>query len=833
MSESIEQVIIYNLLIDEEYTRKVIPYVKEEYFDDPAEKSIYKIIHSFFNKFNNLPTLEAIGIELSKTKLSDGEIERASEILESFKKTVQPPDEDWLIENTEQFCQDKALWLGLSDSISIYKGQDKKRDKGAIPQILTDALGVCFDDKVGHDHLDDAEARYIFLHKQSYKIPFDLEELNKITKGGIERKTLNLIMGGTGCHAKGSPILLSKGYIKNVEDIKKNDFLIGDDGSIRTVQSLIRGKGKMYELKINSTGEKYTFNEDHILSLIHTTKNTKIEISIKEYLKQNDKFKYLHKIYFNSTVLEFRNEKILPIDPYFMGLYLGDGHTRTLAVTTMDKEIVKEIKKQAKKYGLKVRKQKQDKNKASSYFISNKKRDSLSHVNVLMEEFRDLGLKFGNYYTNEERTICSKKFIPDCYKFSTSKNRLELLAGLIDTDGYRCGNSYSISSSSKQLIEDVIFISRSLGLFARFHKKYNKKHKKFYFWAYIKPNNNILIPVRLKRKYVKKNNPNKDILRSSFKINYVGIDNFYGFNLDGNKLYTMGNFLVTHNSGKTIFACHCAAHYLTMGLNVLYITLEMAEEKICQRIDMNLLGVDLDQLMAMPKENFLKRIDKLKETTQGKLVVKEYPTGGAHTGHFRHLANELKLKRNFIPDVIIVDYINICASSRLKRSSGSAETSAFIKSVAEELRAWGVEMNVPIWSPTQFNREGYENTDPSLKDIGESWGLAQTADFIMNLVPSSTLAKLKQIMIKQGKNRYFDEESNRRFILGLDKNKMKFFNVEASAQQGLADMEGDVPMTEEQERLAISKNHGSEAYKPGYTIKRFGKDKKKFEDIKV
>lgn len=483
MSEHIEQVILHNILLSEDFTRKVLPYVKEDYFDDDVEKGIYKVIYSFFEKFGKLPTVEAISIEISKEQLSEADTERADEYLVSLRKKIEPPDEQWLLDETEKFCLDKSTWIGLSESIAIYKGQDKKRDKGAIPQIITEAISVSFDQKIGHDFVDDADARYDFLHRQSYKIPFDLEKLNEITKGGIERKTLNLIMGGTA-------------------------------------------------------------------------------------------------------------------------------------------------------------------------------------------------------------------------------------------------------------------------------------------------------------------------------------------------------------SGKTILSCHLAGHYLTMGLNVLYITLEMAEEKICQRIDMNLLGLDSDQLQALPRDVFKRKIEKLKETTKGKLIVKEYPTGGAHVGHFRHLAHELRLKKNFIPDIIIVDYVNICASSRLKRSAGSAETSSFVKSIAEELRAWAIEMNAPVWSPTQFNRDGFENTDPSLKDIGESWGLAQTADFIINLVPSSSLAKLKQIMIKQGKNRYYDEASNGRFILGLDKDKMKFYNVEASAQLGLDDMEaGEV--SEHDEKLAISKKHGSEAHKPAYSIKRFGKDKDKFKDIKV
>lgn len=482
MIEKIETVILQNLLLNENFSRKVLPYIKEEYFDDPIEQGVYKVIYAFVNKFNKLPTLQAIAVELSKEQFSEGEMERVEDVFTQLKKKIENPTEEWLLEETEKFCKDQAIGNALTDSIAIYKGDDKKRDRGSIPEILSDALSVCFDPHIGHDHLDDADERYDFLHKQNFKIPFDLEIMNEITKGGIERKTLNLIMGMTG-------------------------------------------------------------------------------------------------------------------------------------------------------------------------------------------------------------------------------------------------------------------------------------------------------------------------------------------------------------SGKTIYTCHLAAHYLSMGLNVLYITLEMAEEKISMRIDMNLLGLDSDQLMALPRDIFKKKIQKLKDTTKGKLIVKEYPTGGAHVGHFRHLVNELRLKKEFKPDVIIVDYVNICASSKLKKSSGSAETSAYVQSVAEELRAWFIELNVPGWSPVQFNREGSDNSDPKVTNIGQSYGLAQTADLIISLVPSTTLAKLNQIMVIQAKNRYFDENYKKRFILGLDKNKMKFFNVEQAAQQGLDDMEAG--LSEQDEKLAISKAHGSEAYKPAYTINRFGKNKDKFSDIKV
>lgn len=484
--DRIESVVLYNLLYNEEFIPKVLPYIKEEYFEDVIDKHLFNIIYDFYNKYQKLPTVEAVAIELGKKELTESDSQRSKEYLEEFKKKLKAPTLQWIIENSEKFCQDRAIENAISDSLVILNGKDKKRDRGSIPEILAEALAVSFDQKIGHDHIDDAEARYDALHKHSFKIPFHLEMLNKITKGGVERKTLNLVMGGTG-------------------------------------------------------------------------------------------------------------------------------------------------------------------------------------------------------------------------------------------------------------------------------------------------------------------------------------------------------------SGKTIFCCDLAADYLTRGMNVLYITLEMAEEKISQRIDMNLMDLDLDRLMSLPREVFVRKIEKLKETVKGKLIVKEYPTSAAHVGHFRHLIHELRIKKGFIPDVIIVDQINICASSKLKKSSGTAENSLYIKSIAEELRALAIENNVPLWSPNQFNRTGFDNSDPSLKDIGDSWGLAQTADLILTLVPSRELSKLKQMMIKQGKNRYYDDNYILKFLVGLDKDRMKFFDVEQSAQEGLD--QGDVdyqPPSEHDEKLAISKKFGSEGYKSAYNIKRFGKEnKKKFEGIKV
>jgi replicative DNA helicase len=232
--------------------------------------------------------------------------------------------------------------------------------------------------------------------------------------------------------------------------------------------------------------------------------------------------------------------------------------------------------------------------------------------------------------------------------------------------------------------------------------------------------------------------------------------------------------------------CHCAAANLTLGKNVLYITLEMAEERIAERIDANLLNTDLDKLASLPKESYLKKIEKLKEKTLGRLIIKEYPTASASVTHFKHLLNELKLKRQFIPDIIYIDYLNICASARIKHGS-NVNSYSYIKAIAEELRGLAVEYSVAVISATQTTRGGYSNSDVELTDTSESFGLPATADFMIALISTEELADLNQILVKQLKNRYSNPDTNKRFVLGVDKAKMKFYDAEQTAQSDIID----------------------------------------------
>jgi archaellum biogenesis ATPase FlaH len=253
--------------------------------------------------------------------------------------------------------------------------------------------------------------------------------------------------------------------------------------------------------------------------------------------------------------------------------------------------------------------------------------------------------------------------------------------------------------------------------------------------------------------------------------------------------------------GKSLFMCHCAASVLEQGKNVLYITMEMAEERIAERIDANMMNLPIEQLSSLPKNVFNDKIGKIAKSSIGKLIIKEYPTGAAHTGHFRALLNELKLKKNFRPDMIYIDYLNICASSRMRGLGGSINSYSYIKAIAEELRGLAVEFNVPIVSATQTTRSGYSNTDLGLEDTSESFGLPATADLMFALISTEELEELGQLMVKQLKNRYNDPTKYRRFVIGVDRSRMKLYDVEESAQSDImSDMTPDKPINKFGER---------------------------------
>jgi len=436
MSQTIERTTLTQFVTNEKYARKVLPFMKRDYFSDKIERIIFEEIIKFVDKYNKIPTQTSLEIEVQGRKdLNEEEYKRVVAVIQTLSST--DVDFDWLVDTTEQFCKDKAVYNAIVESISIIDGKDKNRGPDSIPNILTDALAVGFDNSVGHDYLVDSESRFDYYHTVEEKIPFDLEFFNKITKGGLPPKTLNIVLAGTGV-------------------------------------------------------------------------------------------------------------------------------------------------------------------------------------------------------------------------------------------------------------------------------------------------------------------------------------------------------------GKSLFMCHVAANCLSQGKNVLYITLEMAEERIAERIDANLMNISMEDLHDLPKQMFDNKIANIIKSTSGKLIVKEYPTASAHSGHFRGLIKELAIKKTFKPDIIFIDYLNICSSSRFKGSI-NVNSYMYIKAIAEELRGLAVETNVPIMSATQTTRSGFVSSDIGLEDTSESFGLPATADLMFALISNEELDELNQIAVKQLKNRYNDPTINKRFVIGLDRAKMKLFDVKLSEQNNIVD----------------------------------------------
>jgi len=434
MSDRIETVILSNLVANEDYARKVLPFLQSEYFHERPDQLVYGLIHGYFSKYNTLPSKTALTIDADSLSIPQGEADAVQEIIHDFDGPSK--ETEWLLTNTEKFCKDQSVYNAIMQSIQILEGKDKTRSTDSLPSLLQEAISVSFDKSVGHDYMGDVDARYDFYHQKESKVPFELSMFNKITKGGVWKKTLNCVLAAT-------------------------------------------------------------------------------------------------------------------------------------------------------------------------------------------------------------------------------------------------------------------------------------------------------------------------------------------------------------NVGKSLFLCDQAAAAVRQGLNALYITMEMAEERISERIDCNLLDIEIDELSRLSKREFISRVSDVYKKSNGNLIVKEYPTGSAHAGHFRILLDELKQKKNFVPDVIFIDYMNICASQRLK-NNGTHNSYTVIKSVAEELRALAVEQDVPIWTATQTNRGGANNSEISITDVSESFGVPMTLDFFFAMVRTEELDNMGQIMIIQLKSRYGDANYYKKFVIGVDIKKFKLYDTEMSAHTDLS-----------------------------------------------
>ncbi len=510
MEPTVQSIILKNLLYNEEFTRKVIPFLKMEYFEG-SYRSIFNLIVKFVSKYNKLPTAESLMIDFQNDEtISSHEAESMLPILQDISEYTTPSENKWLIETTEKWCQDRAIYLAIMESINIIDGKHKTLTKNSLPHLLSEALTVSFDNNIGHDYVKDSSKRYNFYHAEESKIPFDLDLFNTITKGGLPSKTLNIVLAGC------------------VHPQTKVDI---------------------------------QFRKSSLETFIQK------EICIAEV----------------QTLLE---------NGYFVEVDSPDGYVPV------------------------------------NFFI---------HKGIYQEFVLELE-------NSNERIHCNGDHL-----FETK-------------EGW-------ISASELLEIDEMDFLTKD-GLQRG--------------------------SVSTTGKFI----PIVDINVQSKTHRY----------------YTSG--VSSHNTGvgKSLFMCHMAASILLQGKNVLYITMEMSEERIAERIDSNLMNLPLDQIESLSKKEFETRLSKIVSKNIGRLIIKEYPTSTAHTGHFRALLNELRMKKDFSPDIIFIDYMNICTSSRIKSLGGSVNSYSFIKSIAEEIRGLAVEFNVPIVSATQTTRSGF-CLDPNSKVI--------------------------------------------------------------------------------------------------------------------
>ena len=584
MSHRLEHLILNGLIAQEDYSRKVLPFIKEEYFSGSGEeKTLFTIIKSYIGKYNNLPSIAALNVEIdSLININAQMYQRLKELTILIEKAIlQNKDLDWLTIQTEKFCQDQALYGAIMEAIQIMESDKNKTShssltKTAIPQILTQALTVGFDTKIGHDFLNQAQDRIDHYKKKEMKIPFDIDLFNTITGGGLANKTLNIIMASC-VHPE--TIVYTK--------LVKNDTLV-----------------------------------DRVHLPI---------IEIDRLLK----------------------------DGYRVDVYSPDGWV-------MVKSFV-------------------DKGFWTEYVVET-------------ENGKKLRCSANHFLKTEDNKWTSVQFLYE----SNEKKRIQTTNGL------------SLATVTKST--------------------------------------------------------------STIPIVDIEVDH------EEHCYYT--NEIESHNTGvgKSLCMCHMAANNLLDSKNVLYITLEMSEEEIAKRIDANILDKDINSLMLMNDADYKKGIDVIRSKVAGRLIIKEYPTASASVSHFRHLLDELKLRENFKPDIIYIDYLNICLSSRMKMGN-SVNSYTYIKAIAEELRGLAVEFDCPLVSATQSNRASATNSDVEIDGVSESFGIPMSADLFFAIISNDQLADLNQFMIKQLKNRYNNPNLWNKFYIGVDKSKMRLFNLDKSAQQ--------------------------------------------------
>lgn len=773
MANNLQEIIITNLLYNEDYAHKVYPFTKVEYFEPPYTE-IVKVATKFYATYGEIPKKDELKIELQNLRgITDRQLKEATEALNALH--IDPIDPTWLMTNTEKFYKEQSVMNAIVESANIL--QDQHGNRGEILNLVQNALAVSFDTNVGHDYFEDYEKRFEDYHRTEDKVSWGIKSLDDVTNGGMSKKNLICAVASTGCHAKGTKVVMADGSLKNVEDVELGDRLMGYKGQVRTVLRLCRGRDKMYRITPNRM-ESFVVNSQHVLPLVRSTNgHPRCELTVEQYLKYAPSTRQQFKLLCNDAELTFSEAVDLPIDPYFLGLWLGDGNSATMAISNMDAEILSYLTDEFEFEGVTSKLFDLPNNRAK--LVKFIRSDLTKYRNPLVEAFESVGIKIKR--PDDGGITCYTKFIPEVYFHASVEQRYQLLAGLIDTDGTKTsyGSNYAYYTVSDQLANDVLRLGRSLGFVCT--KRHQRINEKFWTWSITISGDNVNdVPLRVKHKQCNFDfHRNRNPHYRGFTCEYVGEDDFYGFTLDGDHLYYTDNFVLNHNSGKSAFMCNITANALRQGKNALYISLEMSEDRIAERIDANLMHTSISNLHDMSEDTFSRNVQTLKGKCRGRLIIKEYPTSSASVINFKALLEELKLKKNFVPDLIVIDYLNLAQSARVK--IGQTNSYGYIKAISEELRGLAVEYNAVVLTATQTNRNGFNNSDIDLTDISESIGVTFVMDFQFAIIRTEQMDEQNQVMIKQLKNRYGDLTKRREIYLGFNRDEMRFYDADAEA----------------------------------------------------
>jgi replicative DNA helicase len=716
-----QEKIVQALFVDHRWAAQVEEIFQIEFLEVNYLKCVAQHYFEYYKQYRVFPSLQILVPYLRDSLRNASEADRVMlrqihDFLLKTKTNDNLMDLQFVKDRTLDFCKRQCLKAALEKSVELIASEKYE----LVVETIKTAIYAGSSTSIGHEFGEDIEARLTL--QQRRPIATGLLQLDEkyILNGGHGNGELGIVVAPSGCHLIGTPILMFDGTMKNVEAICNGDQIMGPDSTPRTVLQLIQGVDAMYEIT-PIKGEKFVVNENHILSLRRISSKSKskhnqiINLTVKEWINSSKTFKNTHKLY-RSEELSFTKTNSLPIEPYMLGVMLGDGYLaeNRIEITSADIEIVKEIYCFAKREQLGVSIHTKKENKAKGYYFTNHHKRS----NPLTVKLKKLGLI---------NSTSENKFVPQIYKTASITERCEILAGLLDTYGSLAHNNYDFISKSKTLAEDVLFLCRSVGLAAYINKciKRCQNGVSGEYYRVSISGHIAKINCRVQRKKAGNRKQIKNVLHTGFSVTPVGKDNYYGFTVDSDNLYVMGDFTITHNCGKSHFLVQLGANAVKQGKNVVYVTLELSETAVGLRFDSNICGISINDLMdnkELVKQHYVEN-----KGNYGRLFIKQFPMNTCTVGTLRSYLERLMLV-NFKPDLLLIDYADIM------RSSQQFDAPRFeLKKIYEELKGFAVELDIPVWSASQSNRDGAKESIVGMENMSESYAKAAPCDLIVGI----------------------------------------------------------------------------------------------------